>query len=132
MSISDSNICIKCNETDTIDHYLFSCRQIRDFWIEVEAWWNNNSDCEVTITIKHILLGFFYDLKYFSSINYVVLLGKFYIYRQKMNDGTICLRNFLSLLKYKLDIEKTICQNSDHPHTLLHFNTKWSTIYEAL
>ncbi len=33
-----------------------------------------------------------------------------YIYRQKMNDNTIYFNYFWNELKFKLDIEKTICE----------------------
>ncbi len=45
---------------------------------------------------KHVIFGLFYDLIHFSSINYVLLLGKMYIYRQKMTEREISLTVFLN------------------------------------
>ncbi len=36
-----------------------------------------------------------------------------YIYRQKMNENTIYFNYFLNELKFKLDIEKTICETNN-------------------
>ncbi len=44
-----------------------------------------------------------------------------YIYRQNMNDNTMYFNYFLSELKFKLDIEKTICETNN---TLTQVNKK--------
>ncbi len=51
-----------------------------------------------------------------------------YIYRQKMNENTIYFNYFLNELKFKLDIEKTICETKN---TLIQFNRKWATILDS-
>ncbi len=78
---------------------------------------------------KHVIFGLYYDLTHFSAINYVILLGKMYIYRQKMNENTIYFNYFLNELKFKLDIEKTISETNN---TLTQFNKKWDTILDSL
>ncbi len=52
-----------------------------------------------------------------------------YIYRQEMNENTIYFNYFLNDLKFKLDIEKTICETDN---TLTQFNKKWATILDSL
>ncbi len=101
-------MCDECNTVDTIEHYIFSCKSVKPFWSEIERWWNEKSTYE-----KHIIFGLYYDLTHFSGINYIILLGKMYIYRQKMNENIISFNYFLNELKFKLDIEKTICETNN-------------------
>ncbi len=68
---------------------------------------------------KHLIIRLFYDLTNFSSINYVILLSKMYIYRQKMNENYISFRYLLIELKIKLEIEKIICESNN---TITLFN----------
>ncbi len=83
----------------------------------------------MVLTEKHFIFGLYYDLTHFSAINYIILLGKMYIYRQKMNENTIYFNYFLNELKVKLDIEKKICETNN---TLTQFNKKWPTTLESL
>jgi hypothetical protein len=129
ISIVNSNKCDVCDSEDTIEHYIFQCNPVRIFWSKIEQWWNSTSTCPVVLTEKHILFGIYYDLKYFVAINYIILCGKMYIYRQKMNEKIICFNYFLNELKFKLDIEKTICETKN---TLSHFNKRWDTILKSL
>ncbi len=62
-----------------------------------------------------------------SDINYIILHGKMYIYRQNMNENTIYLNYFFNEFKFKLDIEKTTCETNN---TLTQFNKKWATILD--
>ena len=118
----------KCNVIDNIEHYLYFCNFVKQFWDSLERWWNDKSDCQVILSKKHVIFGFYYDLMYFSGINYVILLGKMYIYRQKMIEGSICLDNFLPHLKSKLEIEETICQKNNN---FLNFEKKWRAILQS-
>ncbi len=82
-----------------------------------------NSTCPVVLTENHVIFGLYYDLTHFSAINYIILLGKMYIYRQKLKENNIYFKYFLNELKSKLVIEKTICETNN---TLTQFNKKWT------
>ncbi len=56
------------------EHYMFSCKSVTPFWAEIEQWWNEKSACPVVLTEKHVIIGL-----YFSTIRYIILLGKMYI-----------------------------------------------------
>ncbi len=64
------------------------------------------STCSVVLMEKHVIFDLYYDLTHYSAITYLILLGKVYIYKQKMNEKTIYLNYFFNELKFKLDIEK--------------------------
>lgn len=129
ISIMQSNICDYCDCIDTIEHYMYTCNPVKQFWNDLELWWNSVSSCPVVLTEKHVIFGIYYDLKYFVAINFVIILAKMYIYRQKLNKKTVYLSRFLKELKQKLEIEKTI---ADNHNTSEMFNSKWSNIMSEL
>ncbi len=74
----------------------------------------------VVLTEKHVILGLYYDPTHFSAINYVILLGKCTFTDKQWIKNDI-FKLFLKWTKFKLDIEKTICETSN-THT--HFSTR--------
>ena len=129
LRVIDSDLCVQCNTVDTIQHYLYSCSKIGNFWAELQTWYNLISDDKILITTKHVIFGLYYDNNAYANINFIILFGKMYIRRQKYNDKLICFPTFLIHLKHKLNIEKEICAKKN---TLDHFNKKWSKIFELL
>ena len=94
LTVAKSDLCDHCNISDTIEHYLFYCKKIGNFWGDLENWYNESTDEKVTLTCKHVIFGLYYDNLHFSCINYIILLAKMYIYRQKYNNSHIDIINF--------------------------------------
>ena len=63
------------------------------------------------------------------SINYILLLGKWYINSSKTNKKGIFLYDFIDLLKEKLDCIKLTCTLNDTDGV---FSKCFGTIYEKL
>ena len=126
MFLVNSNVCDNCN---LIDHYLYECEPVRSFWASIEKWWNEVSTCPVVLSKKHVIFGIHYDLTYYGAVNYVILFGKMYIYRQKMNSKNLCIDFFINELKFKIELEKTMCKKNGN---LSMFNQKWYSVKEEL
>ena len=129
LKVSDTELCEFCGLSDTIEHYLYQCDKIGNFWSELQMWYNSISDVKVILTCKHVIFGLYYDNSAFHAINYIILLGKQYIRRQKYKDSPISIINFLVHLRIKLDIEREICKNNN---SIDIFNKKWSQFIEYL
>ncbi len=125
-------MCDECNTVDTIEHYIFSCKSVKPFWSEIARWWNEISICPVVLTEHHVIFVLYYDLTHFSAINYIILLGKMYIYRQKMKENTIYFNYFLNELKFKLDIQKTICETNNTVQQEMDYYTRLTLIFSYL
>ena len=110
---------------DTIEHFLFECNPVHVFWTQVEKWWNDNSKCPVVLTKKHVIFGLYYDPTYVSAVNYKM----YNIYKQKMKEKSVHFKYFLNELKFKLEIEKSICEKN---YSLGLFTKKWAAILEIL
>ena len=126
-----SPYCTLCNNNciDTILHLLIECSSLNSFWKHIESWWNRVSQTQVQLTKKHIIFGIYYDLNYFSTINYVVLLAKWYIYTNIYLKHKTELYGFLVLLKHRLEIEKQISYSNGKKD---EFNKKWLDIIDKL
>ena len=129
LGVESTDVCNYCNDTDTIEHSLYHCVKVKPFWGQLERWWNDISQTQIVLSEKHVVLGIYYDNNFYSNINYIILCSKMYIYRQKFTESNISFINFLKQLKYKLEIEKTICQIQN---TIPHFNKKWENIISSL
>ena len=127
--VINSPNCLKCNQIDDIIHYFVECREVKDFWKRLESWWNRTTGFDIVCTTKHILFGVYYDNVYYSHVNYVLLLAKWFIYRQNIKDRPICFYNFLRELKEKLKLEEYICVKNNTSH---HFHTKWNIVIDNL
>ncbi len=79
----------------------------------MEQWWDVKSTCPMVLIEKPVIFGLYFDLIHFSSIHFVLLLGKMYNYRQKCNEKTIYFNYFWNELKCKLDITKTIGETNN-------------------
>ena len=130
-NIIDSPLCTLCNDNviDDIIHHFIECRKLHNFWSQLENWWNRTAEYKISLTKKHIIFGFYYDITTFSNINYVIILGKWFIQCQINHEHQVDFLGFLVTLKQHLLTEKYICTSNDKLHI---FNKKWSTILENL
>ncbi len=129
-NVINSPHCTTCSESiDDIIHHFVDCKGLNNFWNSLELWWNRTAKYQVKICKKHIIFGLYYDNVFFSSINFVLLLAKSYIYRQVYNEHTVDFYNFLSVLKSNLEIEKFICDSTGRGQ---NFDEKWSMIFDNL
>lgn len=127
LTILSSSKCDKCDEIDHLLHYFVECSEVMRFWKRLENWWNSTTGINIICTQKHIIFGIFYDNIYYSHINYVLLIGKWYIYRQNLNKRPICFYNFLKHLKRRLEIEECICRKNNSSHT---YHTRWDILLD--
>ena len=117
--ISEDNKCIYCNAIDTIEHHLFTCAECIFFWDQVSNWIKNNLDTTFNFTICEIIFGIPINHNpAINAINFLILLGKWYINNVRTSNKIINFQAFLKLGKRKIDeiiFIKTM--NDTHPNT---------------
>ena len=128
ISVSESSKCNFCEEEDDILHFLVLCKNTYAFWTSFYNWWYCISNISIQETIEeHLLFGYPGNSDTEITLNFCVLLGKYYIYCKKLQgDNNIDLYEYLVKLKQRLSFEKQICQNK-----MLNFE-KWACIYDQL
>ena len=110
--ILDSPKC-HCSEIDTLEHYFFYCPSSALFWQQFELWLFQTFKFHYKFSVLEILLGIINIEKCeFYSINYMVLICKYFIKTCKINERPIHFSNFLNILKNRLNIEMLIAKKN--------------------
>ena len=130
-NVIPSPYCSSCkgNCIDTILHHFIECSEVNNFWTSLESWWNRSSKLKVQFTKKHIIFGLYYDNSGFCTVNFVILLAKWYIYTHVYHERNIELYGFLVTLKHHLEIEKQVCYYNGKSE---EFTKKWFDLYDKL
>ncbi len=133
MKLSDSPKCKFCNDDDDIIHFMLYCLKVKEFWNSFFLWWNRMSDFRIAYNYEDIeesiLFGFQPKGNTFEVLNFCILQAKYYIYIQRMfKDNKVDLYDFLSILKYKLRIEKHTLAESEKCNEFI----KYEFIYNSL
>ena len=102
--LAESPLCTHCNHKviDTPEHHLFSCDQSVNFWRELQNWILINLELGFNFTIWEVLFGIIPsnndDL---FIVNYLLLLGKWFINNKKSMNRKLIFGEFMPVLKNK-------------------------------
>jgi hypothetical protein len=129
---SNSFKCFSCDKVDNIKHYFYECEDTKSFWSSFQSWWNNMTNSTITVTAKIAIIGILDKGPITDNLNACLQLARWYIYIEKLNLKTAFLYKFLCLLKYKIKIERNICQRSNQINQIKHFERIWQSIEEHL
>ena len=80
---------------------------------------------QINLNEQDIMLGILNDTKKHTTINACIILAKWYIYKNKLNESQIFLYKFLCDLKYYIMIERTIAIKNQK---MTQYNQKWQQI----
>ena len=128
--LAENNKCELCKEHDSITHYFYYCPASKLFWKTLTNWISNSMMYTCELSTTDVIFGITTENKdIFYCLNYILLHGKWFIYRCKLNNKQIFHLDFLIQLKNNILIEKYIyCNNGD----LETFKGKWGLLYDAL
>jgi hypothetical protein len=110
---SNTHTCHHCDAVDHIVHYFYGCNETNSFWIALQTWWNKMENENIIITKEMALLGTNLGEIENEKLNACLQLARWHIYIEKLNGKSPFLYKYLCLLKYKIKIEKIICQNNN-------------------
>ena len=116
---SDTDKCNRCHKLDDIIHYFCECQEVSLFWESLSKWWMGIFNVKVTFDKKTIMVGVLAQVKKQQAINIIILLAKWYIYKNKLSNSAICFYRFICDIKYFLIIEKGIAQKNNKTHNYI-------------
>ena len=119
--------CLK--EVESLEHLLFYCDTTKDFWRAFSSWLSNQNVSLDTLTFENILFGVFNNNEDFIILNHLILLGKFFIYKCKLNKIKPILTIFLAKTKTVYYIEKKIATKNNQLYK--HYK-KWEKLIPSL
>ena len=102
----DNDLCTFCQvETETLVHLFCTCEIVSTFWKQFRDWIKNDLNMELLLNNEAILFGIFN--KNWGTLNLILLLCRYHIYKMKMNGGKPSLtllqrdiQSYYSLEKY--------------------------------
>ena len=128
--IVDSPLCAFCNsENESLEHLLFLCKASEVFWKEVLSWLAIHKNELLNVSLTDVLFGKFDIDKDFMVVNHVLLLGKYFIYRCKLDNIKPSLAVFKAKLKATLNLEFYIARKKG---TLAQHYRKWNIFIPVL
>lgn len=132
--IRDSKHCDFCGEEDNIFHFLYECTNTEGFWSDLASWLDQFSD-HIQFPEEIMEYDFLFSLQgstvEVKRINFILLLGKFFVYRQKLFHGNdLDVYKFLCEFKNILAVERMACIREGS--TKKKFDKLWKAIYEQI
>ncbi len=106
-NVVDSELCSDCALPETLEHYFFECHQSYTFWNNLSTWLNNTMSINIPLTKFDVLFGIAQGNRdnFIFSLNYCIIIAKWYIYRSHMSGQNLFFIEFLRELKCKVEIE---------------------------
>lgn len=111
MRIQGSEECGFCQEQDNIIYYLYECTLAQQFWRKATKWFNNLTHSSLLdISRSQFVFGVPQTRTNWKIINWTLLVGKFFIQRQKLfHKEELHLIHFLAFMKDKLTVKRKVC-----------------------
>ena len=98
-NIKTSPKCDACQTVDNLEHYFYYCSDVEHFWTQVDNWLSNIIASKVKLMVLEVLLGFLnFDSNFYYSINYVIIIAKFYLNKAKKMENKYCSCTFCTPL----------------------------------
>ena len=109
IKIIDSPQCTFCkNEIESLEHLFYNCEITRSFWVALRSWL---MECNINLeplSFFNVLFGIFNAGEDFVTVNRLILVAKFYIYRCKFNGVKPAMRVLKTKIGAILNIESRI------------------------
>ena len=109
MRILDSPLCVYCQENDDLSHFFINCPYVKEFWLAIFNWISTIYETQINIQDIEIIFGLQENDEYKEVLNFIILIAKHFIYRNRINDIHILnLQSFKADLRYRLKIQHII------------------------
>ena len=120
-----SPLCDFCEkELETIEHLFFHCTKVNTFWDELKVVLNS-LDIAIRFDIKNVLFGILDADNISILVNYILLESKYFIYRCKLNKGSLRVRLLVDKFRKTFQTERFIAKKKNK----IHFhNKKWKPL----
>ena len=107
--IKPKDECDECGEVDSIEHHLFYCKISTKFWKQLKDWSICNLGFSIELTVCEVIFGIpTYKNPDLKIINFLILIGKWYLNNSKTKNKNIYFIDFIALIKAKIEIIKYI------------------------
>ena len=96
--------CDSCGMIDTIEHRLFYCKKSKEIWVALQSWMGTVLETNTEFTICEVIFGIPTNEDHYTQlINYIILISKWYINKNKEQGKPLFFIELLGVLKAKID-----------------------------
>ena len=113
--VSNNSNCTYCGQPDSISHTFVGCHHSKTFFQNVLQHFNVENATSFTLSDKELLFGKFFNTidqlqrsPLLKKLNYCMLLAKYYLYNQKLNQIEPELNEFKNRLNFQYRVEKLV------------------------
>ena len=97
------------SDSQNIHHLFISCPQASFFfWNKFQSWYSTVIDANLLLSEPEVLFGVTRPCTHRLTLNHLIMLGKYFLYINALNNTTFAFSDFISLLQDKIEIEKCI------------------------
>ena len=115
------DLCTFCNASpETRDHLFYLCKHAKEFWEQFEEFWMSITKQNVSLSLKDIIVGVIETNA--SLLNYLIVLGKYFIWNSRKQNNFPKFYLFTSLIKTKFKTEHYIAAKNN---AYKRFDSKW-------
>ena len=98
-----SPLCPFCNMmVDDLEHAMFDCLIIKDFWFQVFNLWNTVNQEPYIPDLRAVTLGVFVNENPMLSLNSLILMGKAFIFETKLKTCVLQIDDFQAFVKNQI------------------------------
>ena len=126
------NLCVECKEIDTIEHYLYKCQSLNNFWSNLKTILYNAFNINMQLSTLDVIFGILNENNsdpVFDAINFCILFAKYFIHICKTQSDPIDFAHFKIKIKERLAIEQFLHVQNEK---LTVFENKWLPLYNIL
>ena len=103
--ITNSDSCDLCNnDTDSIDHRMWTCPVIQTLWQKVILWYNGLFNSDITVTYIDVIT----NKSSYLLLDLIILCTKYYIYKSFVKKENIKINSLIDEILQLEQIEKEI------------------------
>ena len=110
------------SDSQNIRHLFISCPQACAFWDKFQSWYSTVSKASLLLFEPEVLFGITRPRTHRLTLDYLIMLGKYFLYINALNNTTFVFSDFISLVQDKMEIEKYIAATLNGER---EFQRKW-------
>ena len=106
--------CPFCTNVDqTVGHLFVLCLIASAFWSDFIIWYHSVSKKTLSLSKNEIVYGVLANWSSCSTLNHLILIGKYFLYCKSLNSVKFQFADFLNLVYDKIEIECNITSISN-------------------
>ena len=110
------------SDCQNMHHLFISCPQASSFWYKFQRWYSTVGNASLLLSEPEVLFGTTRPCTHRLTLNHLIMLGKYFLYINALNNTKFVFNDFISLVHDKIETEKYIAATMNAER---EFQQKW-------